>query len=271
LQAGEYQVEFSVQPDDLTWTETVHLLPAEHVPDPEPHARWSMANIECCTVNYITGTRAARDLEVVLDLAEMQSENAIRRMGIDFGEPIPITIVPRVVGHGGFASNEIYISYLDENYAGNDLAQVLHHEMIHILDRRLGGELRPSLLVEGLAVYLSNGHFKKEPLLSRAAVLLDLGWYLPLNQLADAFTLLSTRSVTSKALLWFSTWWKDLVGKRSMTFTGISIPIQAKNNQAPSMYLCGTILVSPWSSSRWISRADCAGSTSFPIWLMMYA
>lgn len=187
LQAGEYQVEFSVQPDDLTWTETVHLLPAEHVPDPEPHARWSMANIQCCTVNYITGTRAARDLEVVLDLAEMQSENAIRRMGIDFGEPIPITIVPRVVGHGGFASNEIYISYLDENYAGNDLAQVLHHEMIHILDRRLGGELRPSLLVEGLAVYLSNGHFKKEPLLSRAAVLLDLGWYLPLNQLADAF------------------------------------------------------------------------------------
>ena len=117
----------------------------------------------------------------------MQSENAIRRMGIDFGEPIPITIVPRVVGHGGFAGNEIYISYLDENYAGNDLAQVLHHEMIHILDRRLGGELRPSLLVEGLAVYLSNGHFKKEPLLSRAAVLLDLGWYLPLNQLADAF------------------------------------------------------------------------------------
>ena len=187
LEAGEYQIEFSIQPTDLTWTETVHLLPAEHVPGPEPQARWSRAVAECCTVNYITGTRAAREMTEVLDLAEIQSENAIRRMAVDFDEPIPITILPRVIGHGGFASDEIYVSYLDENYAGNDLAQVLHHEMIHILDRRLGGELRPSLLGEGLAVYLSSGHFKKEPLLSRAAILLDLGWYLPLAPLADSF------------------------------------------------------------------------------------
>jgi len=43
------------------------------------------------------------------------------------------------------------------------------------------------LLVEGLAVYLSDGHFKKEPLLQRAAELINLGWYLPLTQLADSF------------------------------------------------------------------------------------
>jgi hypothetical protein len=59
--------------------------------------------------------------------------------------------------------------------------------MIHILDRSLGGELRPSLLVEGLAVYLSRGHFKREPLKQRAAALLELGWYLPLTELADSF------------------------------------------------------------------------------------
>ena len=187
LQAGEYEVEFIVQPDDLTWKETISLMPAEEVPNPEPRAHWSMAVADCCTVSYITGTRAARDLPVVLDFAEEQSENASRRMGVEFTDSIPITLIPRVLGHGGFASNEIYISYLDDNYAGNDLEQVLHHEMIHILDRQMGGELRPSLLGEGLAVYLSNGHFKKEPLLSRAAVLIDLGWYLPLDSLADAF------------------------------------------------------------------------------------
>lgn len=187
LKAGEYEIEFTLQPEDLTWSETLSLLPAENIPNPQPRAHWSVAVTDCCLVNYITGTRAARDLPVVLDLAEKQSEDAAQRMGVEFVDPIPITIIPRVIGHGGFASNQIYVSYLDDNYAGNDLAQVLHHEMIHILDRQLGGELRPSLLSEGLAVYLSNGHFKKEPILSRAAVLINLGWYLPLDSLADAF------------------------------------------------------------------------------------
>jgi hypothetical protein len=91
------------------------------------------------------------------------------------------------VGHGGFASNEISISYLNRNYAGNDFARVLHHEMVHILDGRLGGEMRPSILVEGLAVYLSGGHYKEEPILARAAALLQLGWFIPLKSLTDSF------------------------------------------------------------------------------------
>ena len=61
--------------------------------------------------------------------------------------------------------------------------------MVHILDGRLGGDLRPTLFVEGLAVYLSGGHYKPELLMPRAAALLDnqLGWYLPLQALADDF------------------------------------------------------------------------------------
>jgi hypothetical protein len=123
----------------------------------------------------------------LLEEADIQAARAVDRMGIEFGEPITITLLPRVLGHGGFAADGIYVSYLDENYAGNDFARVLHHEMIHILDGRLGGELRPSLLVEGLAVYLSEGHFKEEPILPRAAALLDLGWYISLATLADNF------------------------------------------------------------------------------------
>jgi hypothetical protein len=69
--------------------------------------------------------------------------------------------------------------------------------MIHILDGRLGGDLRPTMLVEGLAVYLTGGHFKKVDVLTQAAGLLqiqdapyaqaDLGWLIPVRQLADQF------------------------------------------------------------------------------------
>jgi hypothetical protein len=115
---------------------------------------------------------------------------------IDFDEPLVVTLMPRVLGQGGFASSEIYISYLDRNYAGNQLETVLKHEMVHILDYRLGGELRPTILIEGLAVYLTEGHYKPEALIPRAAALLPaedrqdgigLGWYLPLRSLSDDF------------------------------------------------------------------------------------
>ncbi len=187
LAPGDYHIEFSVQPDGLNWTEVVNLLPAADVPNPEPVARWETISIDCCEVHYIFGTDFEQDLQTNLDIVQLQAEDAVQRMGIEFEDRLTITILPRVLGHGGFAGSEIYVSYLDDNYAGNDLSQVLHHEMIHILDRQLGGELRPSLFVEGLAVYLSDGHFKKEPLLSRAATLLDLGWYLPLKDLVDSF------------------------------------------------------------------------------------
>jgi hypothetical protein len=51
----------------------------------------------------------------------------------------------------------------------------------------LGGDYRPSMLEEGLAVYLTGGHFKPEPLGLRAAALLDLGWFIPLKTVANDF------------------------------------------------------------------------------------
>jgi hypothetical protein len=187
LKAGDYHIDFTIQPEGLTWTELVHLYPAAQVPSPEPLAHWRTAITDCCQIHYITGTEAARDLTQILEFVVEQAEDAVQRMGVDFSDPLPVTILPRVLGHGGFAADEIYVSYLYRNYAGNDLSQVLHHEMVHILDRRLGGELRPPLLVEGFAIYLSGGHFKKEPLMQRAAALFELGWYLPLTELADSF------------------------------------------------------------------------------------
>jgi hypothetical protein len=78
------------------------------------------------------------------------------------------------------------------------------------MDASIGGERRPSILIEGLAVYLTGGHFKPEVLMPRAAALLPptdgcvqastdeeqadaegeicgLDWYLPLVPLVDNF------------------------------------------------------------------------------------
>jgi hypothetical protein len=193
LSAGDYPLKFTLEPGGQVWTETVTLLPQEALPWPEPQAHWATAHSRCCVVNYITGTAAERDMSDLLHQADDQARDAVQRMGIEFTTPITITLLSRVLGHGGFATQEIDITYLDRNYASSDFGLVLHHEMIHILDGRLGGEYRPSLFVEGLAVYQSGGHFKPEPLMPRAAALLPsetgLGRYIPLAELADNFYL----------------------------------------------------------------------------------
>ncbi len=197
LPAGDHVLSFSILPDGTTWTETIVLQPQGQVPSPEPEAHWATAKSDCCVLHFITGTEAERDLPTLLKEADEQASQATSRLGIDFNEPITVTLLPRVLGQGGFANQEISISYLDRNYAASLFSQVLQHEMVHILDGRLGGELRPIMLVEGLAVYITGGHYKpEEPLLPRAAALLELpappnatgpGWYIPLRTLADNF------------------------------------------------------------------------------------
>jgi hypothetical protein len=191
LEAGSYDLAFSLQPGQSgsaeSWHVPVLLHPAAVVPPPEPRARWETARTDCCVVHYITGTAAARDLPTLLPLMDAQARSAVARVEVAFTEPIEVVLLPRVLGHGGFASREIAVSYLDRNYASNDLAQVLHHEMVHILDRRKGGDYLPTLFTEGLAVFLSGGHYQREPLLARAAALPELGLYLPLGPLADDF------------------------------------------------------------------------------------
>ncbi len=187
LESGTHTLTFRLRPDEFSWVETLTLLPAADVPYPEPAARWESFTSDCCLIYYITGTDSQRDIETLAEMADSEAESVEARFGAQFNDKIPLTFLPRVLGHGGFASDGLYVSYLDANYAGNATRQVIHHEMVHWLDAQQGGDLRPIILVEGLAVYLSGGHFKEEPILPRAAALLELGWYLPLRELTDAF------------------------------------------------------------------------------------
>ncbi len=213
LTPGPYDLTFTILPGGPSWTEQVTLQPANAVPPPEPQAHWASARSKCCVIYYITGTAAERDIQQIMSLADAQAADAVQRMGINFSQPVTITLLPRVLGNGGFTAQDISVSYLDRNYSDGEFAIVLHHEMIHVLDGQLGGDLRPTMLLEGLAVYMSGGHFRQEPLLANAAALLQiqaplpdqaggllatpapgstpapsgLGWFLPLSPLANNF------------------------------------------------------------------------------------
>jgi hypothetical protein len=196
LPPGMYTLVFTIEPGGQQWVETVTLQSPDALPPGSAQGAWAQARNDCCVVFYMTGTAAERDLTELLDEIDRQAQETEQQLELELSEPVTITLLPRLLGHGGFASSEIHVSYLDRNYAGGLPEMVLQHELVHVLDSSLGGEHQPSLLVEGLAVYLSGGHFKPEPLIPRAAALLDvwgtekhpgLDWYLPLAPLTDNF------------------------------------------------------------------------------------
>ena len=187
LKPGSYTLTFTRLPDNTTWTETFSLHPADLVPSPEPNAHWVSTVTVCCNLYYITGTAAERDIATLSQEADEESAIVSSQMGSSLTERMDIIFMSRVVGHGGFTSSGIYTSYLDDNYIGNDMLILFHHEFVHYYDEALGGGYLPAMLQEGLAVYLTGGHFKVEALAPRAAALLNLGWYIPLTSIADNF------------------------------------------------------------------------------------
>jgi hypothetical protein len=188
-QPGTHTLSFDIQSLGITWSEQVNLLPASAMPPDEAAAHWASTQTQCCTVYYITNTASQRDLSQLSSTIDAQALDVTEKMGADFTQPITITILPRLLGNGGFTSTEISVSYLDRNYASTSWAMVVHHEMVHALDGQLGGDFRPTIFVEGLAVYLTGGHYEPEPLMPRAAALLDayLDEYIPLKPLSDNF------------------------------------------------------------------------------------
>ena len=187
LKPGNYTLTFTRLPENKPWTETFKLHPADQVPSPEPNAHWVSTTTVCCNLYYITGTAADRDIAILSQEADEQSEVVSAQMGSSLNKSIDIIFMSRVIGHGGFTWSGIYTSYLDDNYIGNDMSILFHHEFVHYYDEAQGGGYRPAILQEGLAVYLTGGHFKPEALGPRAAALLNLGWYLPLTTIADTF------------------------------------------------------------------------------------
>ena len=168
-------------------TVTLDLLPADQRPAPEAQARWEVANSACCTIHYVSGTAAARDITTIAAQAAAAQDKVKAKLGVTWNKPVGFTMLSRLLGHGGFATTSIDLTYIDRNPVGNNLFTIFTHEQTHILDSKLTAQ-RPALMAEGLAVYVAGGHFKpNEDLMQRAAALLALGRYIPLGELADNF------------------------------------------------------------------------------------
>ncbi len=187
LKPGNYTLTFTVYPGLITVRKSFSLHPADQAPAPEPGAKWTTTSTVCCLLHYITGTAAARDMTGIGQLADKESGIVSKQIGTTLNRPIDIIFMPRVIGHGGFTTTMVYVSYLDNDYLGNDLTILFHHEFVHYYDGLRAGEFKPILFEEGLAVYLTGGHFKVEPIIPRAAAMLALGWYIPLRTLSNDF------------------------------------------------------------------------------------
>ncbi len=190
--SGTYSLTFALDPDDQVQVgdenphNNVVSLTLELAPPLDTSTRWAEAHSDCCTFYYITGSAAERDLPQLIDTAQEAIDYVSDRLGEEISQTLPIYFIDRVLGHGGFAGEVVILSYLDRNYAGGGLREVFRHEGVHLLDQRFT-DARPTLLIEGLAVTIAGGHFDQEPITERAAALLALDRYIPLEQLAADF------------------------------------------------------------------------------------
>jgi hypothetical protein len=175
----------SIAPEDVL-TLTVNLRPASERPLPEPLAQWAQAESVCCVFHYLTHTAAARDIARIQTEADAAFAHVEQVLGVTQKDKVGFTLLSRLLGHGGFAANEISLTYIDRNPVGNGLTTVFAHEGTHLLDRQIS-RVRPVMMTEGLAVYVAGGHFKPEDLERRAAALLVLDDYIPLARLANDF------------------------------------------------------------------------------------
>ncbi|HMD88732.1 MAG TPA: hypothetical protein VKF38_06180 [Anaerolineaceae bacterium] len=185
LSPGSYNLIFIIHPSGESWQDTVQLQNNPNIIGKEGY--WATADNQCCEVHYITGTDAERDLPSILKIIDKQATLVENQWGVTPSKKLKINLIPRVLGNGGFTTDEISVTYLDQNYADCYFPIIIHHELVHLLDQTQTGKIRPSILVEGVAVYLSGGHYKSEPLIPRAAALLNSGSYIPINILTDNF------------------------------------------------------------------------------------
>lgn len=200
---GDHAITVVIDPDD-EYTEfdedetnnrattIVSVLAAEELPFSMLDMGWEWSEGAYTYLYAIRGTAAHRDLPELTALADEAVLAAAESLGVQLPSNIKLDVylIDRVIGQGGYVSGYLtyVISYLDRHYASNNLYQVLLHETVHVLDNQYitpdGGS---GFMGEGLAVWISGGHYKVEDLARRTAALVPTGLYIPFEQLMDNF------------------------------------------------------------------------------------
>lgn len=170
------------------------LAPAQPA-DNQPEAvdsKWIISTTQHFRFHYLPASAAERDRFKIGGLAERALDQIRSRLDMEFEGQMSIYLVPRVFWQGGAAYGDKVqlISYLDRNYTGVETWSYFTHEGTHALAQDLlqpkeNGGGPDGVLVEGLAVWVSDGHYRQEPLDAWAAVVAASDSYLPLAELRE--------------------------------------------------------------------------------------
>jgi hypothetical protein len=152
---------------------------------------WTISESQHFRFHYAPATAAERDRFRIGGLAEASLDMISTILEMPFDGTMDIYLVPRVFWQGGAAYGDKIqlISYLDRNYTGIETWSYFTHEGTHALAQDLlqpkeEGQGGPDgVLVEGLAVWASDGHYREEPIDAWAAVVAGSESYLPLDEL----------------------------------------------------------------------------------------
>jgi hypothetical protein len=125
-------------------------------------------------------------LAQLLTTVDAAFSEAASQLGEPFDQRYDVYFIDRVLGQGGYASGGMVISYLDRNYTGGGVYEVLVHEAVHLIDHSFAPN-RITFLAEGVAVWATGGHYQQEDLGRRVAALIETGDYVPLAELIDNF------------------------------------------------------------------------------------
>ena len=159
-------------------------------PSPEPPPvdfTWAVSVSQHFTFTYVAGTEAARDLPQIAAMARGGLAYITPTLGVDLDDKLTIYLTPRVFWQGGaaYGGKTNLISYLDRNYTDIETWTYFTHEGTHVLAQ---GLIKPKeeggpdgVLVEGLAVWATGGHYRPEPIDDLAAIIADSDSYIPLS------------------------------------------------------------------------------------------
>jgi hypothetical protein len=161
-------------------------------PTPEPPPvdfTWGVSESQHFQFHYVPGSAAERDLARLATVAEAALARISSELDMTFDGQMDIYFTPRVFWQGGatYGNKVQLISYLDRKYTGVETWTYFTHEGTHALAQDLiqpkdqGGP--DGVLVEGLAVWASGGHYRLEPLDEWAAAVAKSDQYIPLAKL----------------------------------------------------------------------------------------
>jgi hypothetical protein len=176
---------------------TVLLEPALQaraiVPEPSPRAidfTWAVSESQHYQFHFAPGSAAERDLAHIGAMAEAALARTRETLEVEFHGTMSVYLVPRIFWQGAatYGDKVQLVSYLDRNYTAVETWSYFAHEGTHALAQDLA---RPpeqpeddgspdGILLEGLAVWASDGHYRREPLDTWAAVLATSDEYIPL-------------------------------------------------------------------------------------------